>query len=203
MDLSEVAKSILMNEQKERAIRLLKEGKPMRVDINRARDEEDKEIFGELHGLVVKTCVCDECTDNITIAAEDKDGDIGVGSIPSYLLVEPYECNQMEDANSVVKASDTMNISKAPSPAAYILQVAQEALQERADSRDTPEGERAMPQAVAAFNALYGTSITEEQGSMFMVMLKAARSTNGKYKEDDYVDGAAYFALAGEAASKQ
>ena len=203
MDLSEVVKSILINEQKERTIRLLKEGKPMRVDINRARDEEDKEIFGELHGQIVKTCECDACTDNITITAEDKDGDIGVGNIPSYLLVEPYECNQMEDTNSVVKASDTMNISKAPSPAAYILQVAQEALQERADSRDTPQGERAMPQAVAAFNALYGTSITEEQGNMFMVMLKAARSTNGRYKEDDYVDGAAYFALAGEEASKR
>jgi hypothetical protein len=36
--------------------------------------------------------------------------------------------------------------------------------------------------------------------SWLMVMLKAARSLNGGYHEDNYVDAAAYAAIAGECA---
>ena len=71
----------------------------------------------------------------------------------------------------------------------------------RAAERDT-ETERSMSSTVSAFNTLYGTNLTEEQGWMFMVFLKAARSKGGSIRIDDYVDGSAYFALAGEAAIK-
>jgi len=66
----------------------------------------------------------------------------------------------------------------------------------RASERDV-ESERSMAKCVAAFNAMFGTALTEEQGWQFMVLLKMSRSTVGR-KRDDYVDGAAYFALAGE-----
>jgi hypothetical protein len=36
-----------------------------------------------------------------------------------------------------------------------------------------------------------------------MLCLKAARAEGGCFKADDYVDGAAYFALYGEAAAKE
>jgi hypothetical protein len=43
--------------------------------------------------------------------------------------------------------------------------------------------------------------MTEEQGWMFMSILKMVRSQQGNFKLDNYEDGAAYFALAAEAAA--
>ena len=57
-----------------------------------------------------------------------------------------------------------------------------------------------MPATVAAFNAMFGHQLTVEQGWHFMVLLKMARSRAGKGNADDYEDGAAYMALAGEEA---
>lgn len=82
-----------------------------------------------------------------------------------------------------------------------LLQSACDQIGDRASERDT-EAERSMCSTVNAFNALYGTNLTEEQGWMFMVFLKAARAKGGRVRIDDYVDGSAYFALAGEAAIK-
>lgn len=94
-----------------------------------------------------------------------------------------------------------MQITDHTAPA--ILKEATDTLAARAKSRDSEEkGERSMKASVDAFNALYGTNLTEEQGWMFMVLLKASRARNGETHRDDYVDGSAYFALAGEAALK-
>ena len=82
-----------------------------------------------------------------------------------------------------------------------LLQSAYDQIGDRAAERDT-ETERSMSSTVNAFNALYGTNLTEEQGWMFMVFLKAARAKGGRVRVDDYIDGSAYFALAGEAAIK-
>ena len=57
-----------------------------------------------------------------------------------------------------------------------------------------------MSATVEAFGAITGVSMSEEQGWLFMAILKAVRSQQGDYHEDCYADGAAYFALAGEAA---
>lgn len=57
-----------------------------------------------------------------------------------------------------------------------------------------------MGATVNAFHAVTGVSMTEEQGWLFMALLKAVRSQQGEYRADSYEDGAAYFALAGEAA---
>ena len=86
------------------------------------------------------------------------------------------------------------------STAANILTAALGHMRERASTYDKPEGERSMGATVDAFLAVTGVSMTEEQGWLFMAMLKAVRSQQGAYRADSYEDGAAYFALAGEAA---
>ena len=73
-------------------------------------------------------------------------------------------------------------------------------MQDRASTYDKPEGERSMGAAVEAFRAVSGVVMTEEQGWLFMALLKAVRSQQGGFRGDSYEDGAAYFALAGEAA---
>lgn len=87
-----------------------------------------------------------------------------------------------------------------PSDAPSLLTEAAETIGNRASERDT-KAERSMAATVAAFNAMFDTELTEEQGWQFMVLLKMSRSKGGKYRRDDYVDGAAYFALAGESAA--
>jgi hypothetical protein len=55
-----------------------------------------------------------------------------------------------------------------------------------------------MEKTVAIFNAWTGSNMTVENGWRFMIALKQAREVQGKFNADDYVDGAAYFALLGE-----
>jgi hypothetical protein len=75
-------------------------------------------------------------------------------------------------------------------------------MEDRAATYDKPEGERSMARTVAAFNAITGHEVTEEQGWMLMGLLKMVRSQQGDYKADNYEDGAAYFALQGECAAR-
>lgn len=84
-----------------------------------------------------------------------------------------------------------------------ILESAAMHIAERAKSRDLPGGERSMRRAVEAFNALYGHLLTERDGWMFLGLVKASRSATGTLNLDDYEDGAAYFALAGECAARR
>ena len=87
--------------------------------------------------------------------------------------------------------------------AADILNAALGHMQDRAATYDKPEGERSMGATVDAFTAVTGVFVTEEQGWLFMALLKAVRSQQGAYRADSYEDGAAYFALAGESAAKE
>lgn len=84
-----------------------------------------------------------------------------------------------------------------------ILTRAAEHMQDRAKTYDKPQGERSMGKTVEAFNAIYGTDLTEEQGWAFMVLLKLVRTSQGAYRADNYEDGTAYFALMGEAAARE
>jgi hypothetical protein len=79
-----------------------------------------------------------------------------------------------------------------------ILNKAAGHLADRAKTYDKPEGERSMRKTVDMFNVLTGGELTEEEGWMFMVLLKMVRSQQGEHRADNYEDGAAYFALAGE-----
>lgn len=92
--------------------------------------------------------------------------------------------------------------SKKASHPEIILNNAMGHISDRAVTYDNPEGERSVGKTVAAFNAITGHAITEEQGWLFMILLKAVRSQQGNYKQDNYEDGASYFALMSESASK-
>jgi len=87
--------------------------------------------------------------------------------------------------------------------AGTILQNAAAVMQDRATSRDTPEGERSMGRCVKAFNAMFGTELTETQGWQFMELLKMVRSVGGEFRLDDFTDGVAYAALAGECEARR
>lgn len=81
-----------------------------------------------------------------------------------------------------------------------MLLQAQETLQDRAKLRDTPNGERSMDRTVAAFNSLTGNSLSTLDGWLFMLCLKLARSQQGGYHPDDFLDLVGYAVLAGEEA---
>lgn len=81
------------------------------------------------------------------------------------------------------------------SSAPDLLRHAATLIDQRAASRDRP-AERSMRAAVQAFNMLTTQSMTELQGWVFMAVLKLARAQAGTLNPDDYLDGAAYLALA-------
>jgi hypothetical protein len=83
-----------------------------------------------------------------------------------------------------------------------ILEAAVGEMQDRARTYDKPQGERSMGATVDAFAAITGVYMTEQQGWQFMEVLKMVRSNQGEYRADSFIDGAAYAALAGEAASR-
>lgn len=93
--------------------------------------------------------------------------------------------------------------NKQSTSASLILQNAQGHMNERATTYDQPDGERSMSATVTMFNALTESHLSEEQGWLFMVCLKLNRAQQGDLRLDSYEDGAAYFALAGEAASQE
>jgi hypothetical protein len=99
--------------------------------------------------------------------------------------------------------NDGFVYSAPSSSAADFLQAALKHMKDRAVTYDKPKGERSMGATVAAFHAVTGITLTEEQGWLFMLLLKAVRSQQGEYKADNYEDGAAYFGLCGEAACKE
>lgn len=79
-----------------------------------------------------------------------------------------------------------------------ILIAAADAITTRADQRDSADGERSMARTVATFNTLTGYTLSERDGWVFMAVVKLARSQQGRHVIDDYTDGAAFMALAGE-----
>lgn len=78
------------------------------------------------------------------------------------------------------------------------LRKAADLIEQRGRQRDGEKGERSMARTVAAFNAVYGTALTETQGWHFMELLKMVRSSQGCYVADDFEDKVAYAALAAE-----
>jgi hypothetical protein len=81
------------------------------------------------------------------------------------------------------------------------LQAALGHMQDRATTYDKPDGERSMGRTVEAFNAITSHTLTEEQGWLFMGLLKMVRSQSGDFKADNFEDEAAYAALRGECAA--
>lgn len=109
---------------------------------------------------------------------------------------KPATCNGFEQQSDPFAA-----ILDAPETAPSILLQAHGCISDRAQSRDQADGERSMGRCVASFNAMFGHNLTETQGWQFMLLLKMARGVGGKFHLDDYIDAAAYAALAGECAA--
>jgi hypothetical protein len=90
-----------------------------------------------------------------------------------------------------------------PPRAHHILNAGIGHMENRAITYDAPGGERSMSATVIAFNAISRNALTEEQGWLFMELLKCSRAEQGEFKLDNYEDGAAYAALKGEAAYRE
>ena len=88
--------------------------------------------------------------------------------------------------------------------AEYLLEKATGHLKDRSLSYDK-SGERSISATVDAFIAVTGNGLmnSAERGWLFMALLKMVRSQQGTYRADNYEDGAAYFALMGEAACEE
>lgn len=113
---------------------------------------------------------------------------------------------RLEDLRDRFLCLKADSISQKPTSlsAPKILQEAISTMADRGKTYDTngQGAERSMQKIVSMFNALTGHNLTTAQGWKFMCCLKLARSEQGQHKDDNYLDGAAYFALAGEAASE-
>lgn len=93
-------------------------------------------------------------------------------------------------------------IEHEPDDAVALLIQAADTIQTRGEERDQPGGERSMARAIAMFNALKGTNLSETDGWDFMECLKMSRAQGGAYRADDYTDRIGYAALAAESAAK-
>ena len=99
--------------------------------------------------------------------------------------------------------SNVVRVPKAPA-APDLLEAAAKHMRDRAETYDTPEGERSMAQTVAVFNEFHGTGLSEAQGWHFMQILKDVRLfANGGFHQDSAEDGTAYSALKGEAKARE
>lgn len=86
--------------------------------------------------------------------------------------------------------------------ATEFLSTAQSHMDARAQVYDKADGERSMARTVAAFNAITGHRLSESDGWMLMMLLKAVRLTQrATYHADSAEDLVAYAALLGEARS--
>jgi hypothetical protein len=82
-----------------------------------------------------------------------------------------------------------------------ILNLSKKIMEDRGKRRDNGD-ERSMERIVKVFNALTDHNLNEVDGWTFMVVLKLCRERTGA-DLDNWVDGAAYMALAGEAVDRQ
>lgn len=97
----------------------------------------------------------------------------------------------------IVGAKEKGAIAKAMTAPSF-LEIASQQLRQRGELRDSEGGERSIAKTVAIFNAWTGHKLSEDDGWRFMIALKQAREIQGKFHDDDYIDGAAYFSLLGE-----
>jgi len=118
-----------------------------------------------------------------------------VGEAPGEVSLRITDCDE-----AFKRIADQV-CARVDAPA--ILDAAAGHLRDRAAARDQPDGERSMHRCITAYNAITGHALSERDGWLFMVILKATRACNTATGiADDYTDLAAYSALAGESVSK-
>ena len=81
-----------------------------------------------------------------------------------------------------------------------IIDDVKKTISDRGKERDMEDGERTIPRCVTAFNSITGYTLSNEDGWLFMQLLKMCRSAQGAYKYDDFRDGIGYAALRAEEA---
>lgn len=157
-------------------------------------------------GQVVEIRLRGEFNEDVTGPAEqwnwawDESADIRIrgGEIVAYRVV-PEPQRHSGNPDWALEPPETYTL-----PTAYdITTAATTHMESRADTYDAPGGERSMAKTVAMFNELHNQNVTEVQGWQFMEILKMVRSSQGAFRVDNFEDGCAYAALAGEAAAKE
>lgn len=120
------------------------------------------------------------------------------------LVGSEQSVDSLDEVEAMKAYTDIQAELASPIGADEILQVANEAIVQRGVMYDSTgqQQERSMGKVVAMFNALTGHELTNEQGWKFMCLLKLARSEQGEFSLDSFIDLAAYAALAGEEAAK-
>lgn len=79
------------------------------------------------------------------------------------------------------------------------LERAADLMLERGKEYDADNGERSMRQTVAAFNVITGNILSEQEGWMFMLLLKLVRQQQSpEWHRDSSEDAIAYAALMAE-----
>lgn len=94
-------------------------------------------------------------------------------------------------------------LEQKPLTAADFLRAGLKHMVDRAVTHDAAAGERSMFKTVAAFNIICDQDLSEEQGWMFMGLLKKVRSVQGYFNKDNYEDEASYSGLRGECAARE
>jgi hypothetical protein len=83
------------------------------------------------------------------------------------------------------------------------LERAADLMLERGQEYDSEDGERSMAQTVAAFNVITGNNLSEQEGWLFMLLLKLVRQhQTEEWHQDSSEDAIAYAALMAEAWQK-
>jgi len=106
----------------------------------------------------------------------------------------------MEDEH-IMEEAVSLEPPHVPTPKApELLGRAAMHMHDRAATYDEPDGERSMGKAITAFNAISGYELTESDGWMILMLLKASRGfARLEYHSDSFEDLIAYAALVAEA----
>lgn len=84
------------------------------------------------------------------------------------------------------------------------LERAADLMLERGQEYDSETGERSMAQTVAAFNVITGNILSEQEGWLFMLLLKLVRQhQSDEWHQDSSEDAIAYAALMAESWQKE
>jgi hypothetical protein len=83
--------------------------------------------------------------------------------------------------------------------AEFYLKSALATMQERGKTYDSDGGERSMGKTIAAFNAITGRDLSEQDGWLLMLLLKQVRQwSTTQFHQDSALDSVAYAALLAE-----
>ena len=131
--------------------------------------------------------------------------DGGDGQILPFPRVEIAE--SLDDTNegnafleTAAKGLGSFDFTSTPSPAAQILSKAAELID---GERNVQHGDRKAchTQIARLWSAFLGVQVTAVDAALMLALLKIARMQTGSGNGDNFVDGSAYIALAGELAN--